>query len=465
MRILLFGFSVLLFFACSNEKSVAPKPKKIRLEKISYFKYSTDSLSKPFQHRLTYYFSNGRPHRWLELDSAGMVLTDYIYDYDDEWKHIGAKYKENSAKEYSLERVRYENDSTQITEWLDSIGNVYYTMTDNLDRYGKTYRATFKGDKIHGFDSTFYTKEGYEKRTFFTNIRGKIFNDREFKYDLINENGDWISRKKIMKDTITEIHLREINYENTFVTADSLFYQGVLSTAKLSENVISFTTNEDLVFQTRTADWDNQFAFLSYKKDGLFTESIPIKMMDTIYNGAISPSGDKIIYCIKNNGSPQVMLIEKDNNSWSEPKNLSQSSNIKGGYFYWLSESQLYFYIPENGGDIVKGTLENDRLTIVDHLKNLNTSSGTEFSPYVDKASRFIIFTRYVEGDESQQGFFASYNLTNSDAPKWSNPKKLSMLPYGWNAYIINSESQFLFSDGEDILSVPLEKLKLKIKD
>lgn len=465
MRILTISLFALLIFACSNETSDIHNQKKITFEKISYFKFPSDSLSKPFQYRLTYYFPNGIPHRWLELDSTGKILTDYIYDYDDNWQHIGAKYKEDSAKEYSLEKVRFENDSTQITEWLDSIGQVYYSMTDDLNQLGKTYRATFKGDKVHGYDSTFYTKDGFQKRIFFTNTKGKIFNDRTFMYDSVNTNFDWVIRKKIMDDTIRKQHFREVHYDSNFVSVNGVFYEGVLSTGELSENSISFTKNEDLIFQTRTADWDNQFGFLSYKKNGVFGESIRLKILDTIYNGAISPEGDKIIHSIKKDGSEQIMLLKRSNDSWSEKINLSESSNIEGGYFYWRTENELYFYTPENGGDIVQGELVNDRLIVTDYLKDLNTSSGTEFSPYVDKEKRFIIFTRYLEGDEAQQGFFVSYNLADFDSPNWSKPKKLVMLPYGWNAYIINSGRQFIYSNGDDIKSVPLKNLKLQINN
>lgn len=465
MKILQFVFLVLLSFNCDDDKSDNPNLEKIRFEKISYFKYPMDTLSKPFQYRLTYNFSNGIPHRWLELDSIGNVVTDYIYDYDDEWNHIGAKYKEDRSKTYSLEKVRFKNDSTQITEWLDSIGKVYYTMTDNLDRFGKTYRATFEGDRIHGYDSTFYTKEGFQKRIFFTNVKGKVFNDRIFVYDSVNNNGDWVIRKKIMEDTIRELHVREVFYDNHFVSKGGVFYEGILSTGSLSENAISFTKNEDLIFQTRTADWDNQIGFLSYRKNGVFGESTQLRVLDTIYNGAISPDGNSIIYSIKKSGSEQIMLLKRKDDSWSEKINLTKNSNVEGGYFHWLTESELYFYIPENGGDIVKGKLENDQLSITDSLKDINTQSGTEFSPFVDKNRQFIIFTRYVEGDRSQQGFFISYKSTDDHPTKWSIPQRLDMLPYGWNAYIINSESQFIFSNGEDILSVPLENLKLQLKD
>ena len=157
------------------------------------------------------------------------------------------------------------------------------------------------------------------------------------------------------------------------------------------------------------------------------------------------------------------MLLKKKNNSWSEKINLTETSNLQAGYFYWFSQNELYFYTADNKGDIVAGRLENDKLVITDSLKPLNTLEGTEFSPFVDKEKRFIIFTRYMEGDLSRQGFFISYNTGDYDAPKWSIPEKLTALPYGWNAYISIISNQFLFTNGDDIMSVPLDSLNLEL--
>lgn len=392
--------------SCQKEIETQVAIPSLRFEKINYFKSPTNIDNVPFQYRLTYYFDNGKPHRWMELDSLGLVMTDYIYEYDNHWTQIGARYREDGAKEFSIEKVRFANDSTMVTEWLDSIGKVYYTMKDNLNKHKKTYRAEFIGDKTHGFDSTFYTKEGFEKRIFFTNTKGNIFNDRRFVYDSLNKYADWVARKKIMKDTIREIQLRETYYDNRFVSGDRKYYEGIVSTGELSENVISFSKDQSLMLVTRTSDWINQSAFIANLKNGLFTETIPIKELDSIYNGAISPNGNKIIYSVRKGNQEDIYLIEKTGDKWTKKINLSESTGIEGGYFYWLTESKLYFQSTLNGGDIVQVKLENNTLIIEDYLTNLNTEKGTEFSPYVDSNMRYIIFTRYVDGDKSNQGFF-----------------------------------------------------------
>jgi len=444
-----------------NQKEVLST--NISFEKINYFKYPTSQNDFPFQYRLTYYFDNGLPHRWIELDSTGRFTTDYIYEYDSNWMQTGARYREESVVDFSIENVHFENDSTKITEWIDSTGAVYYKMIDNLNEDKKTYRAAFIGDKLHGYDSTFYTQEGFEKRIFFTNTKGKVMNDRTFDYDSLNENGDWSKRKKIMKDSIKEVHFREVYYNNSYASKNRKFYEGIISTGELSENVISFSKDESVLFLTRTSNWAQQTAYIAYKKNGIFTETIPLVELDTIYNGAISPNGDKIIYCTKTQDQENIWLINKENGLWNNKINLTESSNISGGYFYWFSNTEVYFYQNKNNGDIYLGKIKKDKLTVTDSLNTLNTKAATEFSPFVDKEKRFIIFSRYEEGNTANQGFFVSYNSSDFNNPQWSEPKKLSMLPYGWSPNIINNGAQFVYTDGEDIFSLPLKKLELEI--
>ncbi|MBT8300114.1 MAG: hypothetical protein KJO63_02165 [Maribacter sp.] len=459
---LLFSIILICFnFSCQKEHQKELVSPTLSFEKINYYKYPTSDNAKPFQFRLTYYNQDGLPHRWMELDSLGRITTDYIYEYDNNWKQTGARYREESAVDFSIENVRFENDSTKITEWIDSIGQVYYRMIDNLNEDKKTYRAAFIGDKLHGYDSTFYTRDGLEERIFFTNTKGKVFNDRIFNYDSINQKGDWVKRKKIMRDTIRELHTREVYYDNNFVSDNGKFYEGIVSTGELSENVISFSADEAVMFLTRTSDWTNQTAFVAQLKNGIYTETNPIKELGKIYNGAISPKGDKIIYSIRKEDSTAIWLISKVNGQWSNKINLTEASKIEGGYFYWFSDTEIYFYQDKNNGDIVLGEINKGTLSITDSLNNLNTKEGTEFSPFVDREKRFIIFSRYEEGIVSNQGFFISYNQGNFNTPNWSHPKKIPMLPYGWSAYIINDGTQFIYTNGEDIYSVPLKDLKL----
>lgn len=96
---------IILILGCTVDTSKNSEPKTLRFEKINYFKYPKGKQAKPFKYRLTYYFENKKPHRWIELDSLKKVTTAYIYEYDENWNHIGAKYREDGELDYNIEKV------------------------------------------------------------------------------------------------------------------------------------------------------------------------------------------------------------------------------------------------------------------------------------------------------------------------------------------------------------------------
>lgn len=247
---------------------------------------------------------------------------------------------------------------------------------------------------------------------------------------------------------------------------DNIFYPNVISSKDFSENSISFTKNEKILFLTRTKDWNNQSGHLSEIKKGKYTHTKPIKLLDSIYNGTISPSGDKIIFSVKEGDQKEeILILSKKNGNWGNVVSLSKKSQIYGGYFNWLNDDELYFYIPHNNGDIAHAKIKDNELILIEDVEKLNTDNSTEFSPFIDKEKNYIIFTRYLEGDKNQQGFFISFNLSREEGTNWSKPQKISFLPYGWNAMINKTEKLFLYSDGEDIIKTPLDEFNKKIND
>ena len=183
------------------------------------------------------------------------------------------------------------------------------------------------------------------------------------------------------------------------------FEQDVISLPTSTENSISFSQDGLIVFLTRTDDWSKQSGYIGVKREGKFGKLEPISTLNSIYNGALSPDGTKIVYSIKKGSREEIWLIRKSNNEWINPISLTKSTGIEGGYFNWRTNNDIYFQLAKNNGDIARATLEDDKFSLLDTLSVLNTSA-TEFSPYIDKNQRFIIFTRYLVGDISNQGFF-----------------------------------------------------------
>ncbi len=216
-------------------------------------------------------------------------------------------------------------------------------------------------------------------------------------------------------------------------------------------NTISFTSDGKTVFITAYEDWEKQVPFVI---TGNTLQ--PFTVLDTIYNGAISPSGKRILFAIRDQEYTQIYLTKKKNDVWSAPVNLTTESGITGGYFNWLNEETVYFYVPKNQGDLVVGRLLEDELSIQASIDNLNTQH-TEFSPFVDPGLGFLLFTRYKEGDPSQQGVMYSQNIGSLTSPVWDEPVKIDKITYGWGAFVL--QDTLYYTDGSRIQMIPTGEL------
>ncbi len=254
--------------------------------------------------------------------------------------------------------------------------------------------------------------------------------------------------------------------QTSWLSAEQLaqykFYPELISTGALEQNYLSFTQDERVVFWTAGNDWEKQLPFLAKKVNGRFTKAQRIVELDTIYNGAISPSGRRILYTVRQGEETSTWLSQQSEGQWLPGVNLTDQSGIKAGYFQWYTEKELYLYTPENEGDLAMGRFVGEQLEIEPLPTPINTARGTEFSPFMGPKKQFLIFTRYLEGEPAQQGFFYSHNEGSESEPKWTPPQKIEALPYGWGASLSRDGRTFYFTDGLDIFAIPFSSLSLK---
>ena len=457
--IIVIGLVAALLISCINSKVDNSSFKA--LEIIKFYHPNINGDSTLFKTRYTYYSKKRHPIRWIEIDSSGTQLMDYLCEYDSLGKALFAYYKDPGEKNYSVERITYPNDSTKVTEWLDSTGQVYYTMIDLLNHEGQTIKATFSdNESIHGYDTTSYNEQGLPNRIFFTNVKGKVFNDRTFEYDKIDKEGIWLKRRKYFGDSLAEIQVKL--FKSNPIDETNRYYPEIISNYSLGENMISFTDDLRSAFFTRYDDWSKQTPLICSFENGIIVDVKILSGIGQIYNGAISPSGRKILYSKKSDDNDNIWLSIKSDTSWNEGINLSLESGIGGGYFNWIDEETFVFYTTINGGDIKKGRLKDNALLVVDHYTDLNTDGATEFSPFLDRNNQWIIFTRYREEDPSNQGFFISYSSEEPDK-SWNQPQKIECLEYGWGAFVIKENDAFFYTDGNDVKWVTLSSLALDL--
>lgn len=256
--------------------------------------------------------------------------------------------------------------------------------------------------------------------------------------------------------------------QTSWLSAEELaqykFYPDLISTGDLEQNCLSFSQDEKVVFWTAGKDWEKQLPFIAKKVKGHYEEVQQLFILDTIYNGAISPSGQQILYTVRQGDKTSTWLSQQKEGRWLPGINLTEQSGIKAGYFQWYTEKEIYLYTTKNEGDLAMGRLVDEQLEIEPLPTPINTARGTEFSPFVGPKKQFLIFTRYLEGDTSQQGFFYSHNVGSESEPKWSFPQKIEALPYGWGANLSRDGRTFYFTDGLDIFAIPFSSLGIRDK-
>lgn len=268
-----------------------------------------------------------------------------------------------------------------------------------------------------------------------------------------------VKKQQLTKNIAGKIRFLDTNEDNYI--HNNTFFPEIISKSNIDESSVSFTRDGKTIFFTRTENWTDQTPFLGKKIDGVFQVVDTVKAIGTIYNGAISRDGSQLLYSVKTDSTEVIWWIQKEGEQWGAAVNLSTSSGIYGGYFYWIDAQNILFYVNEENGNIVKGQLSDGRLVITDKLEVLNTEAGTEFSPFISPDQRYLIFTRYTPGDVAQQGFFISYNRAKKGW-NWTTPEKITTLEYGWSATVMADQSQFIYTNGIDVKAVPLQSLGLK---
>ena len=89
--------------------------------------------------------------------------------------------------------------------------------------------------------------------------------------------------------------------------------------------------------------------------------------------------------------------------------------------------------------------------------RGFTPATGGPFDPYTEDGRRLLVTQCFDDACETgpRNGLW-NVELTEGEAPR---TRKLDGLPYAWGAQPVEALGVFLFTDGEDLLSVPLAGL------
>jgi len=239
-----------------------------------------------------------------------------------------------------------------------------------------------------------------------------------------------------------------------------VFEPGVVSQPDIGETSPSITTDGELMVFARTENWNDKVPYIATRNgDSWSVQKAPFA--DTLYNLAISPDGESIFF--KKNETQdgedvsRAYCVDRTEDGWGTPQNLSVLYNIHAGYFCPMADGTLYFFArsprpgiyrtePDGSGSYEEPTWVSDAVS---------PEGTTSFDVLVHPDEDRLIITRAGLSDEQEstmgpRGFFY-YRRTDEG---WQAEKRLN-LPYGWGATVL-PDGRFLFVDAGDLQTVSL---------
>ncbi|QBA64042.1 toxin-antitoxin system YwqK family antitoxin [Muriicola soli] len=226
----------------------------------------------------------------------------------------------------------------------------------------------------------------------------------------------------------------------------------------------SFTADGKTMVLARYKEWERKVPFIAQQKDGHWhKEQLPF--VDTLYNLAINPSGNRIIYKVYDrlNGKEisRVFTVDKISNQWGAPTEVRSLYNLNAGYFHITPDNTLYFFArsPKTGIFVAKPRRKNkySRPKWLGDEVSLPDSDSFDVLVHPDK-NKLIVSQYYDESKYPERGKVGLYYY-EKEANAWMRKKRLP-LGYGW-APTITTDGKFVFVRKGGIQFLPLEELEI----
>jgi hypothetical protein len=209
-----------------------------------------------------------------------------------------------------------------------------------------------------------------------------------------------------------------------------------------------------MVFARYDDDWTRKDPFIAYlEDDGWRVE--PLADIGPVYNLAISPDGGTVLFSTRSDDARTLFRTRRVAGGWSRAENLSERYGLVGTYPCLTEDGDLYYFDASGtaGAGIYFAPRKGDGFGSA--VPIYVPSSGTTFDAYTDGRGS-LLASRCVD-DVCQSGPENGIWEVLMDDSGVGQMRKLPNLPYAWGVQPVDSLGIFVFTDGEDILAIPLE--------
>ncbi|NNE30377.1 MAG: hypothetical protein HKN16_12120 [Saprospiraceae bacterium] len=229
----------------------------------------------------------------------------------------------------------------------------------------------------------------------------------------------------------------------------------------------SFTADGKTMAFVQYNDWMKKVPHLATLSKGEWNVE-RLEFTDYVYNMAISPNGDRIIYKVyeeiqDDKDLTRTFLVQREAKGWSAPMEITNLFDLNAGYYQIATDGSLYMFArTPRKGTFVSFPQEEGFFSKPEWISdNLSPYDITSFDAIVNDAGDKLIVTQAdfpkEHREELGENGFYYYEKRNGD---WTRIKRLP-LAYGWGANV-TPDGKFVYVRNDNIVFVALEDLNIE---
>ncbi len=227
----------------------------------------------------------------------------------------------------------------------------------------------------------------------------------------------------------------------------------------------SFTQDGKTMVFVKYKDWMKKLPFIGKYQDGKWV-SEQLSFVNYVYNLAISPDGNRIIYkkYMPENQDEisKTYVVDKVADSWGNPREVTSLYDINAGYFNFTPDGTLFIFArkPKTGLYYSKpdtNAIYSKPIWISD---DISPGKPTSFDVFMHPDKNKLIVTQvgFTPEQREAQSYDGNgiyyYKKINGN---WERIKRLP-LAYGWGSSVL-PDGRFVYVRNSDIYYVSLEDL------
>ncbi|MBT8397725.1 MAG: hypothetical protein HKO65_05810 [Gemmatimonadetes bacterium] len=408
----------------------------------------------------TWFGPDGRRLREEVTDSAGVKELVFLVLHDADGREAGAVYFEGNSKEPTREVYSYSlngREKTAVYFYEPGVGSdrtVYELDGEGREVAKRYYRAN---GSQYGEEDVLWDGRGNQLGWDFRYTEREGGASFRYQYQAFDDADRWTRRSMFRDGSPLRLEARSLvmlDEEDGLVTPMP-FLPGLVSTEG-SETSPSFSADgQVMVFARYGDDWYRKNPFIAFRETGGWRVEA-LEGMGQVYNLTLSPDGKAIFFATNTEAGERALFrIELSGGEWSEPENLSEVHGVVGTYPSLTEAGDLFIFDAggEAGAGIFLARKDGEGFRASEPV--FVPEGGTTFDAFAEGLSGMLLVSRCVDDICESNGPNGIWELHLDDGVVMS-AGKIQGLPYAWGVQPVEALGIMVFTDGEDILSVPL---------